>query len=617
MHNFKYSEISALVLSTAIFSNSHVTFAATNQLEPVVVTASRTRQLLDDTLASVTVISRQELDRSQARSLDEVLRNYAGIHTVQTGGYGKSTNVYIRGTNSSHVLVLVDGVRAASSTLGIFSWENFPLDNIERIEIVRGPRASLYGSDAIGGVVQIFTRHGGGTHFRIAAGSHRTGELEVGTGGGDTWKYSLDAGILKTEGYPTNTIFTEAHGYKNRHGGISLEGPLSDSTQVKLHLNQAQGKNEQDPDTGDSDFIHRVASATILQQTSPNWLQTIILGNTLDLYESYSPYSPATITTRRNSISWQNDIDTSLGTTSAGIDFWEDHARKDNSGEIDKTVHTTGLFLQQQLQQEQNQWILGIRNDRHDEFGNYSTWNLGWGRKFGKTHLTASYGTAFKAPGINDLFWPYNVSSFGGITYIEQGNPNLDPETSHSAELGISYNPDPKNRIEAHIFVTRADDLITWSSTQTGPTEYTYTPENINKAEIEGLELSSTHSIGAWDLQTAFTYLHAIDAATGLQLDRRPRRTLTLQATQRLHKGNIRYEALAVSRRNDANGSIQLGGYTLLNMGYEYPINREYTVRLRVENLLDKAYTTATSFSGAYNSPGRTIYLTFAYQQVK
>lgn len=611
----KYSEISTLVLFTSLLCSSIGVSADTNELTPVVITASRTEQKLDETLASVTVVTRQELERSQARSLDEILRNYAGIHTVQTGGYGKSTNVYIRGTNSSHVLVLVDGVRAASSTLGIFSWENFPLDNIERIEIVRGPRASLYGSDAIGGVVHIFTRRATNTHYRVAAGNHRTGEFEVGTGGGDRWKYSLNAGVLNTEGYPTNKIFAEAHGYKNMHGGVSLEGSLSDYTQLKLHVNQAQGENEQDPDTGDSDFIQRVTSATIQNQTSPSWLQTITLGNTLDLYKTYSPYAPATITTRRNSISWQNDIDTRLGTTSAGIDFWEDHARKDNSGAIDKTIHTAGLFLQQQISQNQNQWVMGIRNDRHDEFGNYSTWNLGWGRKFGAIHLTASYGTAFKAPGINDLFWPYNISSFGGITYIEQGNPNLEPETSRSAEFGIAYTPDNKNQIDARIFATRADDLISWSSTQTGPTEYTYTPENINKAEINGLELSSSHTLDAWNFHTAFTYLHAIDTATGLQLDRRPRRTLSLQATQSLNKGNMRYEALAVSRRNDANGSIQLGGYTLLNVGYEYPISREYTLRLRIENLLDKSYTTATSFSGDYSNPGRTIYVTFSYAQ--
>ena len=582
---------------------------------PVVVTATRTAQTVDDSLASVTVITREEIERSQARSVDELLRTRAGIHISRNGGYGKSTNIYLRGTNGDHVLVLVDGVRAASATLGSYAWANLMPEQIERIEIVRGPRASLYGSDAIGGVIQIFTRKTSKLHARAGIGSNRLWEIEAGGGVEyEGWTLGITAGRLDDGGIPTLRTDTIDYGYRNTHLALNADGTLPGGVRTAFRLSQQKGRNELDPSTGDITFTNRVASLALSQDVTDRWSQRLTLGYALDRSTSQSPTTPSTITTRRRQLAWQHDLILGPGLLTAGFDHWIDHATKDRSGTIDRRIRTNAVFLQWQQESGIGDWQAAIRHDRNSASGNKTTWNAAWGQDLSATtRLTLSHGTAFKAPTVNDLYWPYSVSTFFGITYITQGNPNLAPESSRTTELELRHQFGHTLSLTANAYYTKVRDLIDWASTQTGPTEYTYQPINRAKVRIRGLELALEGRHGDWRSRFTFNLTDAKDE-NGRQLDRRPLRSAALTLSHPLARGDAEMEILAASERSDRNGAARLGGYALVNLRLSQRLAGSVDLLFRVENLFDKAYTLASSFSGDYSTLGRTLYLSLRWQ---
>lgn len=591
------------------------------QLDDIVVTATRTARSADEALASVTVISRREIEASQARSVDELLRGKAGVDIGRNGGYGKSTSVYLRGTNSGHVLVLVDGVRAGSATLGSFAWENLSPDQVERIEIVRGPRAALYGSDAVGGVIQIFTRRVRGMFAQAGLGSQGSREASAGIGGnlgGDdgTWRYSVSAGHFRTDGTPTNTAFRQDHGHENNHLAASLSGPLLPGLRLTLDLSHAEGNSELDPNTGNEDFRNQVASLRLDHRASASWSQRLLLGHALDDYTTHSLFAPSSIRTRRTSLAWQHDLRLFPdGLTTVGLDAWRDQVDKDASGTIHRDLDTSALYLQQQWRLAGADWLLGLRRDQHDVYGDKTTGSLAWGMDVGPaTRLHASYGTAFKAPAVNDLFWPFNRSEFGGFAFITEGNPELRPERSRSLELGLRQGLGGGFAFTANLYRTRVKDLIEWVASQTAADEFTYRPANLSKADIDGLELGLGGVLDGWRLDAQVDLLAAENAATGVQLDRRPERKLSLRLGRALGAGDWQAEVIAASARNDRNGTVRLAGYGLLNLAYRRPLGRDLEFSARLENALDQEYVLASSFAGDYNTLGRSLYLSLRYQ---
>ncbi|MDZ7663648.1 TonB-dependent receptor domain-containing protein [Thiohalophilus sp.] len=599
--------------AVALFITSPLVQAA-ETADTIQVTATRTAQTADESQASVTVLTREDIEASPAQSIDELLRNVPGIDITRNGGYGKNTSVFMRGTESDHVLVLVDGVRAASATLGSFAWANFSLDNIERIEVVRGPRAALYGSDAIGGVIQIFTREAERTSLKITGGSHRTREATFTTAGGKDWRYNLEAGRSITDGIPTNPTLTEDHGFTNSHASLAIRGNLSEADRLNLRVNHNEGKNELDPSTGDSRYTNQTVSSKLTHTSSPNWMQQFLLGYTLDRSESFSPTIPSTITTKRYSAGWQNDIDWSGGLTSVGIDFWQDNATKDDSGIIDESIDNQALFIQHQTNATRyGELTASARVDDHSDAGTNETWSLGWSKKVGNLRYLASYGTAFKAPSINDLYWPNSTSTFLGTTYISEGNPDLEPEESDTLELGLRHQLTANSRYEVSIYQTNLDNLIDWQTTQTGADEFTTTPSNIENATIRGLELIAATRLSNWELSGSFTLLSAKNDATGVQLDNRPREKMKLQALWSEDDKKLTMELLGAGTRKDRDGSVELDGYHIFNLNYQWDYAKQATGRIRFENLFDEEYVLSSSYGGDYNTIGRSMFIDFIY----
>lgn len=607
--------LAAAVAALCATSLSSPIVAETVETAPVVVTATRTARTADETLASVTVITRRDIERAQPESVDELLRTLAGVDVSRNGGYGKTTNVYLRGTNAGHVLVLVDGIRAASATLGSFAWSNLSPDQIERIEIVRGPRASLYGSDAIGGVIQIFTRRPAHARIQGTLGSNRLWKLEVADGleaGG--WHLGFSAGRLDDGGIPVLDRDTVDRGYRNTHFTAGAEGRLPGEIALDLRVSQQRGRNELDPFTGDLTFTNRVIRLALDQEVTDTWTQRITLGHALDRSTSESPTSPATIRTRRRQFGWQHDLALGEALATVGIDHWVDHATKDRSGAIDRRIRTNALYLQWQQPSPIGDWQAALRHDRNSASGNRTTWNLGWGRDLdARTRVRLSHGTAFKAPTVNDLYWPHREDTFFGAKYITQGNPGLRPERSRTTEFGLRHRIPGLLEGRVNLYYTRVRDLIEWTTTQTGPSEYTTTPANRSKVRIRGLELTLTAHHAGWQEDFQFTLLDAKNPS-GRQLDRRPLHKASLTLAHAVGRGSLQLEILGVSARLDQNGAKRLGGYGLVNLRYAQPLPGHLQFRVRAENLFDKSYSEAASFSGNYRALGRALYASLVWQ---
>lgn len=602
-------------------------------LDEIVVTATRTPLALSSSLAATTVISRDAIQQSQAIDLITLFEQQAGINISRTGGEGKSTAIFVRGAAARHVLVLVDGVRAASATTGEYDWNALSPDQIERIEIVRGPMSSLYGSDAIGGVIQIFTRRAAAPGMKVTLGSRNTRALDLTLGGGEHWRYSLEAGRQSTDGLPTFSSDSISYGFNRNHLSFGIDGKLTADLALDARLAQSWGRNQQDALTGDNDYKSRTASVKLDHQISRQWRQSVMLGNSLDSYTSHSPFIPARIETERDSLSWQHDLTFKPGQLSVGVDHWNDHASKDNSGLLDERIENTGLFAQYRFAVLNGDTQLGLRRDRHDAFGGHNTWNLRWGREFAPgLRFSAGHGTAFKAPAVNDLYWPNSVDGpytydIGGTTYsdtyITRGNVLLKPETSRSSELGLSYRRSDWNTA-LNLYETRVSDLIEWQAAITpgggGPgiaTTYDYQPRNVSSARLRGMELSGNAHWLNWDWQAALTRLQAINLNTGLQLDRRPENSLTLNVARKYGNHGMRVEGSAYSQRLDVNGTRHLAGYGLVNIAYEYALNRDTRLGVRVDNLFDRDYALARTSTRYYDVPGRGMFVTLLYQPRK
>ncbi|MDH3695405.1 MAG: TonB-dependent receptor, partial [Gammaproteobacteria bacterium] len=495
------SAISAVVISLTIAEKS---IAA----EPVIVTATRSAQTADETLAPVTVITREDIEQSPAQDLRELLVGTPGFDASGNGAYGKTTAFFLRGTNSDHVLTLVDGIKLYSATLGATAFQFIPLDQIERVEIVRGPRAALYGSEAIGGVIQIFTRKGGDktvADVSIGGGSDSSGELNAGIGGtnGDT-RYSIRGGAFKTDGIDvTQGNQLDDDGYDNASVTASLQHSISDDTAIDLNVLRAQGNTEFDNPfdpldiQNEEDFVQQAANSRLSLSPSDIWSLVLQLGQSRDELEDITDGGfNSEFNTKRNELSWQNDFEIDdIHLLTVGVDYSDDKV----SGSVDfdeEARDNTGIFAQWQGDYGRHSVVLGLRNDDNEQFGSQSTGSFDYGIDLNDDiRFNFGFGTAFKAPSFNQLYFP------------DFGNPSLQTEESESVELGLSGDVN-NGQWSVRVFDSSIDDLIVTNLS-------TFLPENVAEAEIKGLEAEYATNIRDWNMSAGLTLLDPEDKATG------------------------------------------------------------------------------------------------------
>ncbi len=606
MHQTYRRTLAVATFFSVISSNS---VAEPADQPPVIVTATRTSQTVDSSLAAVTVITREDIDRQQVKTLPELLRGIPGVDLTTQGGNGKLTSVFMRGTNSGHVLVLVDGNRIGAATNGGISWEFLPLSEIERIEIVRGPRSTLYGSDAIGGVIQIFTRHGRGPaqpRASVTAGSYHTWETTAGVSGasGDT-RYNLSASRFATDGFNARQPVVEfgaplnepdRDGYQNSALSFSLDHRLSGNTEVGLHGLRATGHADYDSTGNNRDqFVQEAGGVRLGFQPLSSWHSRLNLGHGLDDRRSSrvggGTATPTRFSTTKQTFSWQNDFAlTPQQLLTLGYDRLEDRVASTTAYTVNRR-ETHGLFGQYQARFGGHDLNVGYRNEDNDQFGEHHTGTLGWGYALSDSlRLVASRGTAFRAPSFNDLYYP------------GYSNPNLRPEESRSTEIGLRGNHRPFFWA-VHAYRTDVTDLIALDSS--------FIPQNINKARIEGAEIELGTALRDWRLTGSLGYTDPRNVDTDKLLPRRSRQSARLQADRQFGKYAYGLEILAQGPRfDDTANTTRLGGYGLLNARMRYQLERHWHLQARLENILDKTYQTVAS----YNTPERSVYLTLSWQ---
>ena len=583
-----------------------------NTLGEIVVTATRTARTADDSLASVSVITRRDIERSQAQSVQDLLRGVPGVSIANNGGAGKSTSLFLRGTESDHVLVLIDGVKAGSATSGQAAFQDIPIDQIERIEIVRGPRSSLYGSEAIGGVIQIFTRRGGGAtapRFSIGGGSHDTYTASAGVSGGgaDSW-YNMalsrrqTGGINACNGRPSPggagcfTYEPDRDGYRNDALVLRAGHRFGADAEIDAHFLRADSDNEYDGTTSNqAGGIQQVAGVRATLRPLDAWRMQLAAGQALDKSNGYKNHVFANrFDTARDSASWQNDL--TLGRDhllTLGLDYQEDHVVSSTAYAL-RSRDDTGTFVQYQGNYGAHELQASVRHDDNAQFGGKDTGGLAWGYGFGNgMRVFASYGSAFKAPTFNELYYP------------AYGNAMLRPEQSRSAELGLTGGGAMRWSLSA--YRTEVDNLIAYDSAIRAP-------NNIDQARILGLEAGAATRWAGWDVNAGLTLLNPEQQGgkyDGKLLPRRAEQSARLDLDRDFGAYRLGATVLAAGRRYDDLANKQkLGGYATLDLRAEYRPAKAWRVQALLENLFDKQYETAY----LYNQPGRGLYLTLRYE---
>lgn len=593
---------------------------ANNEIE-IIITAGRKAQTADETLAPVTVITRKEIEQTQASTVAEVLQQTPGLTLTSSGYMGKQTSVHLRGTNDSHVLMLIDGIKVGSATLGTTPLELFPLSQVERIEVVRGPRSSLYGSEAIGGVIQIFTRKGSGSkgiqpNASASYGSFNTAKASAGLGGGSgegSW-FNLNAATERTDGINSQDSYTaylpdfsiaqvaepDKDGYKNNSFSLRAGKRFENGMNAEAGILQAQGESEFDGQyQNENHFKQQVASGKFSAPLGSSTTVTAQVGQSLDKQDSYKDSTfQERFQTKRTSASLQADVQMgAAGNLTAGLDQIKDKV----SGTTDYAVTSrknTGLFASYQMTAGDNKFDVSARQDDNEQFGKKTTGGLAFAHEFSESfRATASYGTAFKAPTFNDLYYPWS------------GNTDLKPENSKNLELGIAGRLG-SGEWAISAFQNKIDDLIQWRDTGGG----IWKPSNVAAAKIAGFEASASQRLGAWQLSANAT-LQKPEVDSGAQagdlLVNRPKQILNIDLQRQFGRFSAGAAIHAESRRYNDTANIEpLAGFATLDLRAAYQLNKDLAVSAKLANALDHDY----ELRKGYNQPGMNGLVTLEYQ---
>jgi vitamin B12 transporter len=585
-------------------------FAAGDDEVAVVVTATRIPTRVNEQLADLSVIGRAEIEAAGATTLPALLASEPGLQIVTNGGIGKTTSVFTRGTNAGHTLLLVDGIPLGSATLGQPSFHNLPLEQIERIEILRGPASSLYGSDAIGGVVQIFTKKGAGPaqpEAFVGAGSYGAWQAAAGVSGGtETLSYSLRAAKLATAGWDaTTTKISNTSRDRDGYENASLNGRFA-VTPVKgqefgATFLSADSRNHYDGGGPTVDAYNddrtRVWSLYAKNRVFDAWTSTLRYGESEDRSEDFAPTRSLFATTQKH-WSWQNDLKLPLGSLLLAYeDLRQEVESTTNYSVKSRTVRSwVGGW---QARMGDHAWQVSQRYDDNSQFGGKTTGSLAYGYRLLPT-LTAraALGTAFKAPSFNDLYY---TSPWGS-----HGNPNLQPETARNREVGLDWFGAAGARLSWTHYDNRIKNLIAWRDTG----GWVYVPFNVGRARIRGDSLTGAHAWGAWSAQASLDLMRPYDEDTGKRLPRRAAQQAKMRLSYTPEPWSLGVELIAVGKRYDtAAETREMARYELVNLFGQYRLNRELTLEGRIDNLFDKKYETAWG----YANPGASLFVGLRY----
>lgn len=604
--------LSASALAAACVFSVH----AQPQLNETVVTATRSVQSLSDLVADISIVDRAMIERSGASGVGDLLARLPGVEIARNGGVGGITSVFVRGGNSQHTAVYLDGVRLdAQSGSGGVAWEAIPLAQIDRIEVLRGPAAAVYGSDAIHGVIQLFTRRGEGPaapYIGLGLGSHGLRTAEAGVSGSagvdDALDYSLGLSHQRSDGFDTQPLRLrlKTDGVRNP----DQDGFRSESVNVRLgfqvnraHRLEATVLSSNMASQYDG-FTHKPASPVDdrsfhhLRSLGLNWQAqwTEAYSTRLSVTDSRSRYEtrPAVYltTTDLQGYLLQNELRFGPHLLTAALERREDALANSAVGP-NRTRSQDGVALGYGFAQAGHTVQLNVRRDDDSGFGGKSTGSAAYGYALTpQLRATASAGTAFRAPTLYQRFSEYGVSS-------------LQPETSRNVEAGLRYT-EGANSVGAVIYRNKVSNLVTYVNGVGACVSTSGCYDSVDRAGYEGLTLAGNYQWGTVNLNASADFQKPQNLDTGKQLARRARRHATFGADTQVAGWRLGAELQASDRRFDtAANTTQLAGYVLLNLSASTRLTRDFTLLARIDNLTDQDYQTAR----LYATEGRTFYV--------
>ena len=594
------SRYSQLALAVAASLASSAVFAQ-DDLDETVVTATRTPVPLDAVGAPVIVITRNDIERSLASDVSELLQTHAGLEIARNGGPGQTTSLFTRGTESNHTVVLVDGVRINPGTIGGAALQNISPESLERIEIVKGPRSSLYGTDAIGGVVQLFTRGAAKSGVSTGAtyGSDNTQQVFGDAAlSGDVVKIGFGGSYAESDGMPTFVDDNLDRGYRNVTGRAFAEISATDALKFRLRGWQATGRTEYSAQTFSDppyaavsqDFENSVYSVEGEYRVADGLGVRATWSRALDDIEQLQPgFGPAEFDyarTKRTNVDLQVDL-AAVGThaLSFGLQRSDENTRAQSFGTVfDEDTLVTQAFVQDQFEIGRLSSRLAVGYVDHETFGNEVTWNAEFGAGFGRgTRITLSGGSAFRAPDSTDRF------GFGG-------NPDLKPEVSEQVELSVRQKVGDRHQLSLTAFDNHIDDLIDYVVIDFNTFEGQN--QNVERARIKGVELGYQYHGEAWSTRAELTLQDPRDETTDELLLRRSRESLMVAVNRDVGALDLGMDITAFGDRKDFGfpDNVTLDSYVLVNATVRYRVNGALTLQGRIENALDEDYTLAQGY---------------------
>jgi vitamin B12 transporter len=574
--------------------------------EEIIVAANRLEQSLSTVLAATTVIDKEAIRQSSAQNLAGLLAGVPGMQFSPAGGQGAQTSLFMRGTESDHTLILVDGVQMTTSTGPAGRLEFIPLDQIERIEIVRGPRSSVYGSEAIGGVVNIITRPNIQEDFTgsvsMMAGTENSSNANIGLKGriGNT-SLSLNASRRATDGIDNSERGNaDDDGYENDSFSLSLSHQFSE--RISLTSSYSSFDAESDYDDGVVNTDSRQFSTAITASFVENLDSVFSLEQFEEDNMDVGAFGTTNSSTENMRLSWQNTYTFDASNLfSFGVDHQEQKLRYATFGALQNQTSrdNDGIYAVYVREAGALDFTLSLRNDDNERFGNHSTGSLAIGRDFSDSlRGWVSYGTAFKAPNLIDLYVDFP-------SFFFFANPSLEPETAESIELSLQADALGATW-QLNVFRNDIDDLISADATFTSLA-------NIQQARIDGVEATVNTALAGWRLDAALTLLDHENRGTGVNLLRRPEQTLSLNMARKFGALDIAVNLLAQNEHLDIDpvsfGSSTVGGFGVVNLIAGYRFSEDLDLRLRIGNALDKEYQIVDGF----NTQDRTAQLSLNY----
>ena len=620
----KYPALAALLCVPAAALAAEPGRDTALKLPDLLISASRQVESRSTTSAANTVFTRSDIDRLQPTSITDLLTRVPGVQVAPTGGRGSLPGIFIRGTKAAQSLVLVDGVRIANATSGDSGLQFLDVDQIERVEILRGSRSAIYGSDAIGGVIQIFTRRSNGPglqpRMRLAAGSNQTWQRSLGLSGGNgATRFNLGASLDETAGIdstgPSFSSDGDHDAYRNKAFNLSLSHTFDERFEAGVNLLDSRGRSEYDnpfggfdPVTFESfgqkpytDFSVSSLGTYFDAQLNDTWHSRLELAHSENRDDKRDKLSPErfVFNTYRDQLTWQNDLALSeRHNLLVGGDWYEDRVHASTDFNQDSRWNRAA-FIQHRFSGEHFSTELGMRRDQNQQFGGQTTWSGSLSVPLNPDNdVLMSYSEGFRAPTFNDLYYPLF------------SNPNLSPEHSKTVELQWRSQLTSSSRLETSLYRTDLRDAIIFGEGST--------PRNVAAALINGAEMALSQEWAGWHSKLGLAMIDPRDRDTGHTLARRAKRTLSLDLDRQFDRFSVggSWQAVSASFDDEANRN-PLGGYGLLGVRGSWQASDQLKFEAKLDNLLDKGYNRALySFEGntyGYREEGRTWLLSLTW----